>query len=352
MSGAAGKKVGIIGYGGMGKWHQEKLGLCGCAQAVAVYDIDPSKYEVPAAKDIKKCASLGELLALPLDFVIVSTPNDFHADISKKALAAGKNVLCEKPATMNAAELELVIGAAKDAHRVFSVHQNRRWDKDFRIVKKTYDERILGRPFFIESRMQGANGIPGDWRKKKASGGGMLFDWGVHLIDQVLWMVDSPIVEAYPQLLKVKSDECDDMVKISMKFANGVCALIEVNTFSFIPEWRWHYCADQGTLYIDNLMDVGGAMRRLVREGEQGPSKLAGSGPTRTFAPSAYGSYEELPLPDGVDSDHLNLYRNFIAACDGKAELIVRPEESLRVMRFIDAMFDCAKRGVMFKGEL
>lgn len=347
------KKVGVIGYGTMGKWHQEKLAVSGCGEVVAAYDVDPSKYDAPEAAGLRKCSSLRELLSLPLDFVIVATPNDFHKELSVSALEAGKSVLCEKPAMMNAAELEAVIAASRKSGRIFSVHQNRRWDKDFRIVKKVYDERTLGRAFFIESRMQGANGIPGDWRTKRKSGGGMLFDWGVHLIDQMLWMVDSPIVEAYPQILKVRSAECDDMVKLSVKFESGVCALIEVNTFSLIPEWRWHYCGDAGTLYIDNIMNVGGGMRRIkAGESAQAPGKSAGSGPTRTFAPRSPDSYDELPLPQDVDSDHLNLYRNFVAACDGREPLIVKPEQSLRVMRFIDAMFACAATGEVFRGRL
>ena len=353
MTATAKKKVGIIGYGTMGKWHQEKLTDLGFVDVVAAYDVDPLKYEAPEAAILRKCSDLGELLALPLDFVVIATPNNFHKKLSIKALEAGKHVLCEKPVALNASELAEMLAVSRRCGKVFSVHQNRRWDKDFRVIKKVYDEHILGKPFFIESRMQGANGIPKDWRTKKASGGGMLLDWGIHLIDQILWMIDSPIVEAYPQMLKINSDECDDMVKIVMRFENGVNALVEVNTFCLIPEWRWHYCGDKGSLYINNFVQVQGIMRRVkAPDSVQAAAHSAGSGPTRTFAPRSPDSYDELPLPQDVDSDHLGLYRNFIAACEGKEELIIKPEQSTRVMRFVDAMFECARNGVAFKGSL
>ena len=62
----------------------------------------------------------------------------------------------------------------------------------------------------------------------------MMLDWGVHLIDQMLMMIDSPVSEIYAQVLNVKyqnpENDVDDNLKINMKFKNGVCAMIEVGT--------------------------------------------------------------------------------------------------------------------------
>lgn len=91
-------------------------------------------------------------------------------------LRAGKNVVCEKPVAMNAAELEEMIAAAKEAGRVFSVHQNRRWDRDYRMVRRLLEEKTLGEPYFIESRVQGSRGAMFGWRGYKVNGGGMLLD--------------------------------------------------------------------------------------------------------------------------------------------------------------------------------
>ena len=71
----------------------------------------------------------------------------------------------------------------------FTVHQQRRFDKDFRIAKEVFDTGTLGRMYTLKSMLYGFNGNMHDWHLYKDQGGGMLYDWGVHLIDQMLWMI-------------------------------------------------------------------------------------------------------------------------------------------------------------------
>ena len=88
-----------------------------------------------------------------------------------------------------------------------TVHQNRRWDEDYLTIKRIYDEGRLGRVFKIESRVHGSRGIPSDWRNQKAYGGGMVLDWGIHLLDQLLMMVKEPVVSVYADLDNVTNQE-------------------------------------------------------------------------------------------------------------------------------------------------
>lgn len=88
----------------------------------------------------------------------------------------------------------------KKPKNTFMVHQNRRWDPDFLLVRELYRNGQIGDLFQLESRVQGANGIPGDWRHVKKQGGGMLLDWGVHLLDQMLWLIDSPVKDVKADL--------------------------------------------------------------------------------------------------------------------------------------------------------
>jgi predicted dehydrogenase len=104
-------------------------------------------------------------------------------------MEAGKNVICEKPVSLNSEELEEMIACSKRTGKLFTVHQNRRWDADFLVMRDLYESKELGEVFCIESRVHGSRGIPGDWRGMKKHGGGMIFDWGVHLIDQMLCIV-------------------------------------------------------------------------------------------------------------------------------------------------------------------
>lgn len=112
-----------------------------------------------------------------VDVVLIATPNDVHKELALQAFAAGKHVICEKPVTLSVSDFKDMVSAADAAGRVLMVHQNRRWDEDFLTIKQMYNEKTIGDLFRIESRVHGANGIPGDWRHLEAHGGGMLLDW-------------------------------------------------------------------------------------------------------------------------------------------------------------------------------
>ena len=119
----------VIGYGGMGNFHSEKMQTVDGIELIGVYDIDPKQNELAKSRGIHAYASREELLADPrIDLVTVATPNDVHKEIVIAALAAGKNVICEKPVAMNSAELDEMIAAANKYGKLFTVHQNRRWD--------------------------------------------------------------------------------------------------------------------------------------------------------------------------------------------------------------------------------
>src|SRR5699024_10898131 len=103
--------------------------------------------------------------------ILIATPNDSHKELAITAMRAGKHVLCEKPVAMNVEELDEILAVAKETGKTFMVHQNRRWDPDFLMVRNMYQQKPIGEVFQIESRVQGANGIPGDWRHLKEHGG-------------------------------------------------------------------------------------------------------------------------------------------------------------------------------------
>ncbi|RHP35519.1 Gfo/Idh/MocA family protein [Lachnotalea sp. AF33-28] len=338
-------EIAIIGYGGMGAYHAEQLlTLPEEFHLAGVYDINPERITLAKSKGIHGYDTLEELLADPsIRTVIIAVPNNFHKSLSIQAMEAGKNVICEKPVMMNAEELIEVLAVSRKTGRQFTVHQNRRWDRDFLIVKKAVEAGTLGTPFYIESRVQGSKGIPGDWRCVKEAGGGMLLDWGVHLIDQIMWMVDSPVTEVYAHLLSVKFPEVDDNFKLLLRFENGLSALVEVDTYTFINLPRWHVSGDAGTLQIDSFSCDGRIVRAKNSEmhWESGIVYTA-AGPTRTMAPRPKETIEQIELPE-VACDARDYYRNFRDADLGLTELIVKPEEALRVMRVIDAVFESAR---------
>lgn len=344
------KQCAIIGYGGMGEWHGEHIRthMGDCLQLKGIWDIRPERRAYAEKKGIMAYSGLEALLAdREVELVTIATPNDFHMPLSLACLQAGKHVISEKPVMMNAAQLREVIAAAEKQGKIFTVHQNRRWDKDFVTVKTVLEADTLGVPYMIESRVQGSRRVLNGWRGVKSEGGGMLLDWGVHLLDQLLWMIDSPVVEVGAHLFALMPGvEVDDNMKVFLRFENGISALAEVSTNCFVLQPRWHVSCMDGTLKIDDWSGKG-QMIRLKNEDEMAWDEVityTEAGPTRTMAPRPRETVEELPLPEVTP--HLEeYYQNICDAIDGKAKLIVKPAEALRVMQVVDAAFEAQEKG-------
>ena len=199
----------------------------------------------------------------------------------------------------------------------------------------------------IESRVQGSRRVLCGWRGYAENGGGMLLDWGVHLIDQLLWLVDSPVTQVYCQMFALMPGVVvDDNMKLLMRFENGLSALVEVATNCFILQPRWHMSCEMGTAVIDDWA-VNGRMVRLTNEDEMAWEEsivYTEAGPTRTMAPRPPETTETLPLPP-VQTDWCDFYRNVVAAIRKGDELIVKPAEAMRVMQVVDACFESHRTG-------
>lgn len=340
-------KLVIVGFGGMGNWHYENITKrIEEIEVVGCYDIRPEVEEVVLAAGLKWYKSLEEVLADDaVDMITIATPNDVHKDIAIQCLRRGKNVVCEKPVTMNAAELEALIAVRDETGKLFSVHQNRRWDKDYVIVRKIVEQNTIGKVCMIENRVQGSRQAMHGWRAFKRNGGGMLLDWGVHLIDQLLWLIDAPVTSVYADLQSIYSEEVDDNLKLMLKFENGASALVEVATNCFINQCRWHMIGEEGTAAIEDWSCQGKIVKLNSEEAMEWADTIVytEAGPTRTMAPRPSESTITLPLPE-VETEWTDYYRNIVGVLEGKAELIVKPEECLRVMKVIDAIFESARK--------
>lgn len=337
-------RVAIIGYGGMGKWHGARLQQNEAVELAGTYDIDPERMELARQNGIHTYESLEAVLADPsVDLVTVAIPNHLHRDVCIRAMEAGKHVVCEKPVAMNSTELQEMISTSKACGVLFTVHQNRRWDEDFLIVKKLLEDKTLGRVFRIESRVHGSRGIPGDWRAKKEFGGGMVLDWGVHLLDQALLLTDSPIRSVYAQLTYVTNDECDDGFTVQLTFENGLAMEVQVGTCNFIGLPRWYVLGDKGSAVIESFRKNDGRIC-LVSDWERRDAApvVTAAGLTKTMAPRTEETLQELPLPH-AESDVGDFYRNMAAAIHGKATPIVTHEQVLRVMKLMEAVFRSAQ---------
>lgn len=341
-------KLAIIGFGGMGSWHYESITERVSEISVkGVYDIRSEAIQKATEKGLHIYQSVGEILAdEEVDLVTIATPNNFHKNLAIQCLRGGKNVVCEKPVAMNASELEEIIAVQEETGRLFSIHQNRRWDRDYAIIRKILEDNTIGTPYFIESRVQGSRGSMHGWRGYKENGGGMVLDWGVHLVDQLMDLIPSPVVSIYADLIRLFSGEVDDNIKIILQFENGISALLEMSTNCFINLPRWHMSCNNGTAVIEDW-SCKGEMVQLNTDAkmEWGDDIVyTEAGPTRTMAPRPVQTTQRIELPE-VLVDWSDFYKNILATLEGTEELIVKPEQALRVMKVIDLIFESDRTG-------
>ena len=139
---------GLIGYGGMGRWHTEILSNVPEIEIGGIYDIKEEKRIEAKEKGFSVYGSEEEMLSDPdIDVVLIATPNDCHKPIAIRAMHAGKNVISEKPVTLSSSDLQEMVNVAKETGKFLTVHQNRRWDDDFLIIRKLVEEQKLGHVF-------------------------------------------------------------------------------------------------------------------------------------------------------------------------------------------------------------
>ena len=339
-------KVTIIGYGGMGSFHAKLIQANPEVEVHGIFDILESRQQAGEADGYSAYASLEEALNdACADTILIATPNDVHKEIAVQALTAGKHVICEKPVTLTSEELLEIMHTAKEHERVFMVHQNRRWDSDFQMVKDLYENRKIGEVFHIESRVQGANGIPGDWRHLKAHGGGMLLDWGVHLLDQLLYMIDSPLAKVAADLSYILGDEVDDGFISYLTFENGVTALVEVGTTNYIKLPRWYIKGTKGSAVIEDWDLKGTIVKQSGIELVAAPKPIkAGQGLTKTMAPPSEESIIKEKF-EKVTTQMDPFYTNFAKVVRGESEPIVKNEDVYQLMKIIESIFKAAETG-------
>ena len=335
-------KWALIGYGGMGRWHVEKLRTLPEFEIAGIYDILPERREAAVKDGLTAYDSLESLLAdASVELVTIATPNDLHRPIGIQAMAAGKHVISEKPVTLSSRDLQAMIDASRKYGRIFSVHQNRRWDEDFLIIKQIYEQNSLGRVFNIESRVHGSRGVPGDWRNTWLQGGGMILDWGVHMLDQLLMLVDEPVVSTFCTVSHVTNDEVDDGFKAIITFGNGLTAQVEVGTSNFINLPRWYMQGENGTAVIHDWALNGEIVKVSDWEKRDAVPVVTAAGLTKTMAPRTEETIQRSPLPK-VTSDVRDYYRNIARAIRGEEKQLVTHAQMMRVMRLMEACFKSA----------
>lgn len=344
-------KLGIVGFGFMGHCDAQMLQTFPKEEIelVAVADINPEQMK-DAPAEVETYASIDEMLEkADINTVMISTPNPSHLEMVEKSAAAKKSIICEKPAAMTVKEFDRMVQVTKESNVLFTVHQQRRWDKDYRIMKEVFDNKLVGDMYVVKSQLYGFNGNMHDWHIYPEMGGGMLYDWGVHLIDQILDMIPSEIDSLYADLRNVINEKVDDYFNIMIKFKNGITAEIELGTYYLTPKRAWFIGGNKGSALIDGFDGEGKIVRtKHLLENVPGKITMTAAGPTRSFGPAEPGLLIDEPLPETTASQR-DYFVHFLKAFNGEEELIVKPQQVRKVLEVMEAVRLSAKTNSSIK---
>ena len=344
-------KLGVIGYGNMGSWHCDNVrdrinGL----DVTLVYDIDEERRALAREKGFCVCETEEEFFASDVDLILVATPNSFHKNHCILAMENGKNVISEKPPCLNLDELYEVIAASERTGKLYTVHHNRRFDLDYAIMREIVKSDCLGERFYLSSRLYGNRGFANaGWKSLYEAGGGLLYDWGIHMIDQILYLFeDDRPVSVNAVLQKVRMTAVDDVCRVTIGFESGMTAHFTADLWCYVPEARWHLEGKDGTAVIDKWFGKEG---KIIRAKNQNISWHEGcvytpNGMSTSLWPRATQDLEELALPTlGEEPRWERFYENVLAAIEGKEEQIVTKEQIISNMKVLMAAFESAKTG-------
>ena len=346
-------RIAIIGHGFMGHEHEKMLNDFPGIKLVGIADKDPKQLE-DVKEGIKRYTDNQELFDDPeVDVVIIAANNNQHHDLVLQAAAAKKDIICEKPVAMSLEELDDMEKAVRKNGVKFTVHQQRRFDPDFRTAKEVYDSGTLGKVYAIKNQLYGFNGNMHDWHVFISEGGGMLYDWGVHLLDQVCWMFPgAKLKSVFADIRNVINTEGDDYFNIMLRFDNGVTATVELGTYYLADkvqdkwfERHWFVAGDKGTAYVDGFFPEGKIVRTtslLTNVG--GKRTMTAAGPTRSFGPAPEGRIVTESLPQ-INTEHRNYFENYVKAYHGEEEFLVQIPEVRRVLRLMDAVRESGRTG-------
>jgi len=167
----------------------------------------------------------------------------------------------EKPMANTLAEADQMLAAGERSGQLLTVFHNRRWDRDYQMVKALVREEQLGELLSIDSRVMtygpewATYGVPEfnpRWRTQAAYGGGFLADWGPHLVYQCLELVGEwPATVSCQLRSHLWATEVDDYFNVRLSFPSGLLATLEGSNNARIPLPRWFVVGREGTLVAD-----------------------------------------------------------------------------------------------------
>ena len=167
-----------------------------------------------------------------LDALLLATPTQSHAPLTRQGAAAGLHVFCEKPFTMDAAESRALATLFRDKGLVGQVGYHYRLVAAFEEVKAILDANLLGKVTHVLAESYGPVVLKpqgSTWRSQKSEGGGALYDYAAHPLNLLNWYFGEVKRTGGTTLGQIFSRQTDDEVYSNLSFADGTSGHLSVN---------------------------------------------------------------------------------------------------------------------------
>ena len=329
-------KLGIAGYGKMGKIREESFLNSDDVLLQAIFD----STEKSINKNIKFCTSYEQLLQSDIDAVFISTYVNVSASYVLRALQAGKHVFCEKPPAMHYEELIPIKEIQKNSNLILKYGFNHRLHHSVREAKKIINDDSMGKLLL----MRGVYGKAGsidfntNWRNyKKFSGGGILMDQGIHMIDLYRYFSDEEFECLSCYMGNLFWDiENEDNAFLTLKSNSGIIATIHSSATQWRHKFLLEMTFERGYINLDGI---------LSGTGSYAPEKLIYAYRALEDKDKAMGKPNENILYFEQDPSWLDELEEFINCIkDEKKVKNGSLYDALEIMKLIDSIYKIKRK--------
>ena len=329
--------VGLIGFGLAGRsFHAPVISAVPGMRLAAILQRkgDEAASAYPQAKIVR---SLDELLTIPdLQLIVIATPNDTHAPFARAALAAGCNVVVDKPFTTSYEEAVDLVKFAEKFGKLLTVYQNRRYDGDFQAIRQLVGEGTLGRVVRFETNYDRfrPNLKPNAWREKPGSGAGILFDIGPHLIDHAMILFGKPEAITADVRIEREGGLADDGFDIMFHYPKSMRAVLSSNILAAVSRPRFLLFGTKGAFLKQTVDPQENNLRfgKIPKEGPWGAEPEENWG-LLTLSDGTNTTQRRIPSGTG---DYRDYYANVRDVIEGKAQPFVPLPYALNVMNALE----------------
>ncbi|MDG4947875.1 Gfo/Idh/MocA family oxidoreductase [Actinobacillus equuli subsp. haemolyticus] len=294
--------------------------------------------------EVETVRSFDALLSDEVDLVVITTPNQTHYEMVKSALLAGKHVLVEKPLVASAAEALELEQLAKQQNVVLYVYQNRRWDSHIATAKEVLAKNLVGEVVDCEIRFEryakGKNVKV--WKEAGDRGTGLVYDLGVHLIDQAIYLFGKP--RAVFADIRYQHNEAlvDDNFDLHLYYADGLKVALQASKYAREPSPAFVLHGKNGS-YMKQATD---SQEAHLSKGVQPIGNWNAEPETEwgVLHTEIDGEVIRKPYPN-AQASYQNLVDDLYRVLTAGSEPIVKLEEVTLVLRIIEAAFESANKG-------